>query len=141
MSELALRSKAHWGYSADFLAACRDELAVWESDVHDNSTFVVEVDGRVQGFFRLERLSDDSVELSHLFVEPGAVGTGLGRLLFEHARIEATRRGFLNMRIEGDPNAEKFYQAVGARTVGRRESSSIVGRFLPLLEIQLTEDA
>ena len=28
LSELALRSKAHWGYDAAFIEACRDELSV-----------------------------------------------------------------------------------------------------------------
>ncbi|MGI5472915.1 hypothetical protein [Streptomyces sp. CA-132043] len=28
LSDLALRSKAHWGYDTAFLGACRDELTV-----------------------------------------------------------------------------------------------------------------
>ncbi|HEY6741630.1 MAG TPA: hypothetical protein VI110_04665, partial [Lapillicoccus sp.] len=28
LSDLALRSKAHWGYGAAFLEACRDELTL-----------------------------------------------------------------------------------------------------------------
>jgi hypothetical protein len=28
LSALAMRSKAHWGYSAAFMQACRDELTV-----------------------------------------------------------------------------------------------------------------
>ena len=33
MSDLALRSKAHWGYDASFLAACRVELSLRPTDV------------------------------------------------------------------------------------------------------------
>lgn len=33
LSDLALRSKAHWGYDAEFIEACRDELTVDASEV------------------------------------------------------------------------------------------------------------
>ena len=137
LSELALRSKAHWGYSSEFLAACRDELAVSASDLAANPTFVLEEGERVVGFYSLEEISSATVELGHLFVEPDSIGSGHGRALVEHARSEAQRRGYRTLVIQGDPNAEGFYVAIGARRVGTRESASIPGRQLPLLEVSL----
>ena len=32
LSDLALRSKSYWGYDADFLEACRDELGLQAED-------------------------------------------------------------------------------------------------------------
>ena len=39
--------------------------------------------------------------------------------------------------IQSDPNAEGFYLAAGAKNIGVRESASIPGNQLPLLEIVL----
>jgi len=40
LSRLAFRSKAHWGYSPEFMAACRDELGVSHRFVPARRTWV-----------------------------------------------------------------------------------------------------
>jgi GNAT superfamily N-acetyltransferase len=139
LSDLALRSKAHWGYTREFLDACRDELRVSAEDLEAHPTFVLESDDRLLGFYTLEHISPDAVELGHLFVEPDAIGAGLGLALVAHARDEARQRGYRKIVIQADPHAEGFYRAIGARKVGTRASSSIPGRELPLLEVSLAE--
>ena len=99
--------------------------------------FVVEVCDRVVGFCTLESLEDARVELGGLFVEPGFIGTGLGRALMRHALAAARASGARIMVIHGDPNARAFYEASGAVEVGRVPSGSIPGRTLPLFEIDL----
>lgn len=137
LSALALRSKAYWGYSETFMEACREELTLTSTFVRENPTFVAESDGKVLGFASLERLSETRVELGHLFVEPAAIGRGFGRQLIEFAKRRATELGYTTLIIQGDPNAESFYRASGGVLVGTRESASVAGRQLPLLEIQL----
>lgn len=55
LTEPALRSKGHWGYDEEFLAACRDELAVRPAETGPRRTEVAEEDGRILGFTTLER--------------------------------------------------------------------------------------
>lgn len=137
LSALALRSKAHWGYSDQMLAAFRAELTVTPDHVSRCATVIIECDGRIAGFYSLEAVDAQSVELAHLFVEPAHIGCGLGRALIEHALVQARRAGHRLLVIEGDPNAGQFYLAAGARRVGSRESASIAGRMLPVYEIAL----
>lgn len=139
LSELALLSKAHWGYDVAFIESCRDELTVEASRLDDAGTlcFVAEGRGEPLGFYTLERLSDDDCELEALFVEPDSIGTGVGRALMQHAIDRAQALGFSRMLIQGDPHASGFYAAAGGRQIGTRESGSIAGRFLPLFEIVL----
>ncbi|MHC4507091.1 MAG: GNAT family N-acetyltransferase [Planctomycetota bacterium] len=134
LSELACRSKAHWGYSDEFIRACRAELSLSPAYVETQPTFVLELHGQTIGFYALEHLSDDEVELGYLFVEPAAIGRGHGRRLIEH---EAVGLGFRSMVIQGDPHAEKFYRMAGGEQTGLRESASIPGRDLPLFRIDL----
>lgn len=74
-----------------------------------------------------------------LFVEPDAIGRGVGRRLFEHATAAAASLGFGRLTIDADPNAEPFYVAMGATRIGATPSGSIPGRMLPLLAITITE--
>jgi GNAT superfamily N-acetyltransferase len=85
------------------------------------------------------RLSASELELEALFVEPGRIGQGIGRALIEHAKFTAAQVGASSLLIQGDPHAERFYRAAGGRLVGRRESASIPGRFLPVFVIPLKD--
>ena len=139
LSALALRSKAHWGYSAGFLGSCRDELTVDRSRIGsvDYRCFVVVEDNSILGFYALESIAEDVHELDALFVEPAQIGTGIGRLLIQHALQILANCGAVRLIIQGDPNATEFYKAAGARQIGTRESDSIPGRYLPLFELEI----
>jgi GNAT superfamily N-acetyltransferase len=135
LSDLALRSKGHWGYDQAFLDACREELTLTPAEVPAKRVIVAERDGRVVGFYTLA--GDPPVaSLDHLFVEPAEIGTGVGRTLWRHAVAAAQALGFTRMEIEADPDAEAFYLAMGARRRGTAPSGSIPGRQLPLLEYE-----
>ena len=139
LSDLALRSKAHWGYDAEFLEACRAELTISEDYIRRAPVFVLEEDGRVAGFYGL-REQGTELELLYLFIEPTAIGSGHGRKLWDHAVETAARLGFQKISIESDPYAEAFYLAMGARRVGEVSSSAQAGRTLPLLEFPLDHE-
>jgi GNAT superfamily N-acetyltransferase len=132
LTGLALGSKASWGYDDAFMAACRDELTLSEDRVEAARTVVAEEpgSGRVAGFVTLEGEPPHG-EIGMLFVARDAMGRGVGRLLYGHALREAARLGFTRLGIDADPNAEPFYRAMGAVTVGRVPSGSVPGRTLP----------
>lgn len=79
------------------------------------------------------------IELEHLFVEPETMGAGVGRALLEHACSRAAELGGCVLVIQSDPSAEGFYRVRGAQRVGERESASVAGRWLPLLELVLAQ--
>ncbi len=139
ISELAMRSKAYWGYSSEFMAACRDELVVTQARIMDTQRdyFVCEVDGVIVGYFAMRPISEFERDLEALFVEPQNIGFGLGRRLLEKAKEVASKRGAKILRIQSDPNAASFYAAQGAIHTGNTESGSISGRFLPEFKIEL----
>ncbi|MFE7560754.1 GNAT family N-acetyltransferase [Kitasatospora sp. NPDC057500] len=138
LSALALRSKAHWGYDAAFIEACRAELTLDPGRIEPDRTAVAEDgDGRVLGFITLTGAPPRGA-LGMLFVEPAVIGSGIGRRLVEHLRAEATALGFDRITVEADPNAEPFYRAMGAVRTGTAPSGSIPGRELPFLTMDLT---
>lgn len=139
LSDLAVRSKGHWGYSREFLDACREELSVDPARLADASyECFVAVDGdALLGYYALSALSATEYELDALFVDPPAIGRGIGRRLLEHAIDRLASRGVATLVIQGDPHAARFYEAAGARQVGTRPSGSIQGRELPLYELDI----
>lgn len=137
LSALALRSKAHWGYDAAFLDACRDELTLRDDELAARRTLVAELDGTVAGFGTLEG-EPPYGELGMLFVDPAAIGRGVGGALLAALLDRAHDEGFTRLAIDADPNAEAFYLAHGAVRVGEVASGSVPGRVLPQLALELT---
>jgi GNAT superfamily N-acetyltransferase len=134
LSALALRSKASWGYSSDFLEHCAAELTLSPELIPH--TFVIETVAGVHGFYALSQLDARRAELELLFVEPSALRHGYGRRLLAHAQRHAREvLGARTLVIQGDPNAAAFYRAAGAVRVGELPSASITGRVLPLYEL------
>lgn len=140
ISKLAMRSKAYWGYSPEFMEQCRGELEIDSARLGD-ATFVyrvVESADDMVGFHAIHILSPNKYELEGLFVEPEYIGHGVGRRLIEDALRILGNKGGGELLIQGDPNAERFYLAAGARQIGTRESGSVAGRHLPLFLIDIS---
>ena len=78
-----------------------------------------------------ERTPVFTAEIYDLFVEPDAMGLGVGRRLWD--KLEAVARGMAvaAIGIDADPNAVGFYEHMGARVIGEVPSGSIEGRMLP----------
>jgi GNAT superfamily N-acetyltransferase len=96
--------------------------------------------GRVAGTVSVGRDGDDA-ELALMFVEPAAMGDGVGRALFEAAVGLARRLGHRRMTILADVNAAPFYERMGARFLRNEPSDAIPGRVLPFYEYDLTAGA
>src|SRR5262249_14528565 len=136
LSELCLRSKAVWGYNAEFLEACQSELSFDESDMQLTSLAVAEHGGKLVGVAQV-RVSGSDADLLKLFVEPGDLRRGVGRTLLAWAISVAREKGATRLIIDSDPGAVPFYRRMGACEIGQAPSASIPGRMLPQLAIKL----
>jgi len=136
LSDLAMRSKAMWGYPPDFVEACREALTVTRQEIRDAPVYVHDGDAGVDGFYGLAGVPPRAT-LEYLFVEPTATRRGVGTKLLRHAVAVACRLGFREIEVESDPNAEAFYQRGGGVRIGEVESDVEAGRRLPVLLIDL----
>ena len=136
LTDLAVRSKAHWGYDVAFMEACREDLGVSDEDIATCPVYVHEDNGRPNGFYQL-RPRGDQVEMVALFVEPRAMGRGIGKELWQHAVATARGLGCRALVLQSEPHAEGFYRAMGADRVGDSPSTVFPGRMLPLMRFPL----
>jgi len=137
LSDLCFRSKAVWGYDDDFMALCREPLRVKPEEIAAGDVWVAAApDGNIAGIVALAPGGEpETLDLDKLFIDPGWIRGGVGRLLLAHAVAEARQRGARRLTIPADPNAAAFYERNGARLIGEAPSDAIPGRFVPLYEI------
>ena len=140
LNDLCVRSKASWGYAAAFMELCKDELKFSPEDLAETDVAVAVRDGRPVGVAQV-KFADQDAELHMLFIEPDAMGTGAGKVLFTWACTVARDGGADALVIDSDPYAAPFYRRMGARDIGLAPSASIPGRMLPMLSYALTEEA
>ena len=134
---LALAAKAHWGYPASFMARCRAALTIEPAMIRRHVFRLAEgEDGVILGFYGFEP-DPAGIGLSHLFVRPAAIGSGIGRALWQDAVALARRQGYGRMMIVGDPHAAGFYRRMGAVPAGAVPSEIDPARALPLFRLEL----
>lgn len=139
LTGLIMRSKADWGYSQELLNLWREDLAISAETIERDPVYCAEVNGTLAGMAHLKPVSTTDMLLDDLFVEPAFMGAGVGRALWRHAVAMAREHGAHAMVLEADPNAQPFYEHMGATVVGWKDSPSVPGRRLPLMRYDLTE--
>ena len=94
------------------------ELLDWaDTPVREQRTRVAVVDGRLVGFHSL-LVVNGVVELEDLFVDPDAMGTGVGRALTDDAAARAKEQGFDAVEVDANPHAKAFYAKAGFEDLG-----------------------
>lgn len=133
LTRIALAAKRHWGYPESWLEKWAAGLTMTPEYLATHTTRVARAGDRALGFCTVI-WRDGEAWLEHLWVDPAAMGIGIGRRLFAAAEESARRAGAQCLRIESDPHAEGFYRRQGAMVYGH-ESADLDGieRRLPLL--------
>ena len=140
LTQIAHAAKSYWGYPSHWIELWHDQLHISAAFIDANPVYVAIVDDAILGFYALTG-SGEKLQLEHMWVMPVAIGQGIGRVLFQHALKRAARLGAQIIEIEADPNAEGFYQKMGAETVG--EVNYILEgqrRSLPLLQMRVPHE-
>ncbi len=131
---IAMRSKAYWGYDDAFMTACADELRIPDGYFGKYPVYVARAGRKILGYYVLAPEKNSVSELEMLFVDPEAIGKGIGAMLLTHAKNQARKQGAKRLKVQSDPYAAPFYAAMGFVKTGESPSGSIPGRTLPEME-------
>lgn len=137
LSNLALQSKAFWGYNQVFMRKCIPLLTISQDTLNKSHIYVLEARNKIVGFYQLEVLENNLVDLDKLFVDPNSIKRGYGSKLLKHAIKKAKGLGFSQLLIESDPNAREFYEQHGAEFKYNSKSPIDSSRLLPTYIINL----
>ena len=137
LTKIAHAAKRHWGYPANWIAHWKDDLTITPDFINRNETFVATIGEEIVGCCAIV-LNDSGAELEHMWIKPERMGAGVGRTLLLYAKDRAAKLNVPALELSADPNAEGFYQRMGATRIGEVRSE-IEGqpRVLPRMRIEI----
>jgi len=134
--ELIVRSMAHWDRPPAYLAEARSLMSLSPEDIKRDEAWVMTDGARVVGFLRVS-LSGADAEIEELHLEPGWIGRGLGRRVFERAVEAARTLGADRLVWSTDRYALGFYLAMGGIVTGSTPSGIAGDEHLTTMELRL----
>ena len=138
LTNIALISKAYWGYSKDLIENWRNDLTVTSKIIEEMMVYKFIQKNKTAGFYVLNPPKGKTIELEMLFVLPEFIGKGIGKNLLLHALEKARELNTVSITLLADPNAMSFYKSQGFVIIDKKESS-IPNRFLPMMQKDLTQ--
>ena len=137
LTELAHAAKRYWGYPENWIERWRQALTITPDFIANNEMFVAISGDEIVDCCTLV-ISDSVAELEHMWIKPEHMGVGVGRTLLLHAKGRAAKQRVPTLALSADPNAEGFYQRMGATRIGEVRSE-IEGqpRVLPRMRIEI----
>ena len=131
LRELTFESKLHWGYDRDLVRGWADALEF----PRGCERWIAEEDGEIVAWAGLSPPTEGVAVLDHLWVDPAAMGRGLGSRLFRLAADRARQLGARRLEWSSEPNAFGFYEKVGGRKL--RDHVTEWGRLAPWMGLDL----
>ncbi len=137
LSQIARAAKSYWNYPERWLDLWKDDLTITPEVISENEIFAMSEENEIIGFYQL-KIDENMAALEHLWIKPEYIGSGIGRKLFVHALEKVVSLNVVILNIVSDPNAEGFYEKMGAKRIGD-VVSEIEGneRILPLMQLIL----
>ncbi len=137
LTAIAHAAKRHWNYPEKWIEQWRADLTITPDFIAGNEVYVAVVDGEIAGCCALV-VSESLAELEHMWIDPRQMGKGLGRALFEYTTRRARQLGLTELELSADPNAEGFYERLGAKRIGEVQAD-VDGkhRVLPRMKVEL----
>jgi GNAT superfamily N-acetyltransferase len=108
-------------------------------------TLVAEKEGRILGFAVTGPSEDGDAdpktgEVYAIYLEPSRVGTGIGRVLFEHAVSDLRERGFATATLwvlETNERARRFYEVAGWKPDGTTSGERVDCEMRPTIRYRV----
>jgi ribosomal protein S18 acetylase RimI-like enzyme len=134
LTALTFAAKRSWGYPPALMREWQEVLTVTPAYIASHQVYTARRDDTIVGWCGFQIVAG-STTLEHLWVAPAAMNSGVGRVLFQHVEQLSLAASATRIVIESDPNAEGFYQRMGAKTIGQI-ASSVRGqtRLIPKME-------
>ena len=137
LTEIAHAAKRHWGYPENWIQHWKADLTITPEFIAANEVYVAINGEEIVGCCAIT-FNGSLAELEHMWIRPEHIGSGVGRALFLHVKERAANLKIPALELSADPNAEGFYERMGATRIGEVRSE-IEGkpRVLPRMMINL----
>ncbi len=150
LTQITLAAKRHWDYPETWIQLWLPQLTISPEYISTHELWMALTEESPVAYYsftlepviarshepQMASATKQSLWLDNLWVLPESMGQGIGRLLFQHALERCRTLGFPVLKIEADPNAQRFYEKMGARKIGEHRGE-VDGqpRILPVMEV------
>jgi N-acetylglutamate synthase-like GNAT family acetyltransferase len=139
LTSIAHAAKRHWNYPEAWIEHWKTDLTITPEFIVNHEVYVAVIDAAIAGCCALV-VSDSLAELEHMWIDPQQMGNGVGRALFEHTKYRARQLGLRELELSADPNAEGFYERMGAKRVGEvKADMDGQPRVLPRMKVNVDQ--
>lgn len=137
LTQIAIAAKRHWNYPEAWIQFWLPQLTISADYIASNEVWMMIDKEKPLAFYALSQDEEGDV-LGHLWVLPEYIGKGIGKQLFNHALERCKLLNIHALRIYADPNAQTFYEKMGAKKISEHHSDLFgKDRVLPIMEIRL----
>lgn len=138
LTEIAVSAKRHWNYPETWMQIWLPELTISSDYIALHEVWMMANAEKPIAFYALlAQVKDD--ELEHLWVLPEYIGRGIGKQLFQHMLERCKLFNISALKIYADPNAQSFYEKMGAKKVGEYATQMDEQiRILPVMEFKVS---
>lgn len=137
LTGITIAAKRHWNYPEKWMQLWLPDLTFSAEYISMNEVWLAVEDEKFVAYYSFKQ-DIEGLWLENLWVLPEYMGQGIGRQLFEHALERSRARGMSVLKIEADPNAQGFYEKMGAHKSGDHQYElDCQLRVLPVMEINL----
>ena len=147
INELIRKSKAYWGYDNEFMNNFMNHFQMTKAsfDKEIIKLFYLYKEEppckkTLVGFYSLSADSNNQLELNNFFIHPDYIGQGFGKKLWLCMLESVKKLGKKKFILWSDPGAEGFYEKMGCKKIGTRESPLMPGRRPVVFSCDLTKE-
>lgn len=137
LADITISAKRYWNYPEAWIQIWVPTLTMTSEYIQTHETWIAMIEDKPVAYYSFGK-NEEELWLDNLWVFPEYMGQGIGKSLFQHVIERCKSLGVSVLKIEADPNAQNFYERMGARKVSEHHTA-IQGepRILPVMEINL----
>src|SRR5690606_41703078 len=83
LTDVAVRSKRHWGYSKEAMELWNENLTITENYLKEHTVIKAVREDEIVGFFRLEEIKP-TTRIAHFWIDTPYLSKGYGSYLFKY---------------------------------------------------------
>ncbi len=135
INEIMRNSLSYWNYTQEELNKIMDLFKIEEVYFIKNQINLAYFNDALVGFFSFIKNTNNENELDCFYIKKDLIGVGYGKNMWNACCKKAKSLTMDNFIIMSTPDAEGFYQKMGAIKIGSRPSRVRKGIVMPLLKI------
>ncbi|HUH35478.1 MAG TPA: GNAT family N-acetyltransferase [Moheibacter sp.] len=135
LSNLAKRSKRHWGYSKEAMELWNQSLTITEDFLKNHTVIKATLEDEIVGFFALEKIQP-TTRIAQYWVDTPYMRKGYGSAMFKYAQNYLKDNEVQAVTLVLDPNGLNFFKKRGAKILDKIQSKG-KNFFLYIVEVPI----